>query len=145
MKTLTTLSSILAAGALALAPKPAMAGNDGLAALGGFVGGVIVGASIERHPAPVVVAGPPACYPAPRVIVAPCPPPSPEGYWKEVTVRTWVPECWATRYDHGRHVRYFVPGHYEFRTDRVWVEYRHRDHDRDDHGDRFAFNFNYRR
>jgi hypothetical protein len=38
---------------------------------------------------------------------------------------------------HGRTHRYYVEGHYEIRTDRVWVSYdRHNRHDRYDRHDR---------
>ncbi|MBI5381527.1 MAG: hypothetical protein HZA31_06465 [Opitutae bacterium] len=117
MKTLTTL---LVASTLALAPKPAIAGNDGLAALGGFVGGVIVGSTLNHHPAPV-------CQPGPRVIIAPPAPVHCNGYWKDVTVRTWVPGYWTMRIHHGRQIRFYVDGHYELRTDRIWVDTRHHD------------------
>ena len=46
----------------------------------------------------------------------------PRGYWKEVTVKTWVPGGWTTSYDrHGRECRVRERGRYVYHTDRVWV------------------------
>jgi hypothetical protein len=92
----------------------------------------------------VVVAPPPAYYSAPApVVYAPA-----RGYWKEVTVKSWVPERWVMSRDRwGRSVRVCEPGHYTYRTDRVWVDGR--DHgrydryDRDnrfDHGNHYGWN-----
>jgi hypothetical protein len=54
----------------------------------------------------------------------------PRGYWKEITVKTWVPARWAiTRDRRGREYRTLENGYYTYRTDRVWV-----DNDRDDRG-----------
>jgi hypothetical protein len=75
------------------------------------------------RPAPPVV----AYVPAPTVVVAP------RGYWKEVQVRTWVPERWIVRHNRwGRAERICEPGHYVYHTDRVWVATNDR-HDRHDH------------
>ena len=44
------------------------------------------------------------------------------GYWKEVTVKVWVPGRMVVSCDrHGREIRYRERGHYTYRTDRVWV------------------------
>lgn len=116
MKKLIALS-LVALTALALTPKPALAshGDDkALAAIGGFIGGIIVGSVINDHDR----------YPArhdTRVIVERGYDRCDDGYWKEVRVRTWVPGYWTTDYRHGRRLRLFVEGHYEYRTDRVWV------------------------
>lgn len=116
MPKLTTLS-LLAAGAIALSPSPAQAGHRGgdeaVAALGGFVGGLIVGTLIQdapRYDRTVVVAH------RDTYRSDDC-----GGYWKPVTVRTWVPGYWTTRYDCGRRLRVYVPGYWEHRTERVWV------------------------
>lgn len=73
----------------------------------------------------------------PAVVYAPAPPtvvyaPAPvRGYWKDVTVKTWVPERWTTSHDRwGRHVRVCEPGYFTYRTERVWVD------GRSDHGPR---------
>lgn len=98
--------------------------------------GVNVGAPSHRHHAPpaVVVAPPAVVYaPPPAVVVAP-----PRGYWKDVPVKTWVPERWVMSRDRwGRSVRVCEPGYYTYTTQRVWVEAdrhdhgRHRGHDHD--------------
>jgi hypothetical protein len=83
------------------------------------------------HPAPVVVHAPPPAVayavpptvvyaPAPAVVVA-----APRGYWKEVQVRTWVPERWVVRTNRwGRAERHCEPGYFAYRTERVWVDGR---------------------
>jgi hypothetical protein len=85
--------------------------------------GVNVGAPVYR-PAPAVVYAPPpvvAYNPAPVVVA-----PAPRGYWKEVTVKTWIPErVVINRNRWGREVRVVEPGYYTYRTDRVWVDDRH--------------------
>jgi hypothetical protein len=86
--------------------------------------GVSFGHPGYYSPAPVVAYAPPptVIYAAPPAVVyAP-----PRGYWKEVQVRTWVPERWIVRTNRGgRAERYCEPGYYTYRTDRVWVENRH--------------------
>ena len=48
---------------------------------------------------------------------------APSGYWKEITVKTWVPERWIVTYDRrGREIRSCSPGYFTYRTDRVWVD-----------------------
>lgn len=88
--------------------------------------GVNVGAPVYRSahvysPAPVMD----YCPPEPAVVYAP----APRGYWKDVTVKTWVPERWVMSTDRwGRSVRVCEPGHFVYRTERVWVDGGH------DHG-----------
>lgn len=127
MKTKITALALITATALTLAPKPAAAGDKGLAIVGGFIGGLIVGSAINdsRHTTVVVDDR--------------CDDRGPNGYWKEVSVRVWVPGYWVVerghRGHHGHHghgSRHYVEGRYEFRRDRVWVAYdrhdrRHRD------------------
>jgi hypothetical protein len=49
----------------------------------------------------------------------------PRGYWKEVTVKTWVPASWVVSCDRrGREIRTMTPGYFTYRTDRVWVDGR---------------------
>lgn len=91
--------------------------------------GVNIGAPVYHHSAPVVVAAP-----APALVYAPAPtvvyarPPvvvvtPPRGYWKEIQVKTWVPERWVVRTSRwGRTERYCEPGYFTYRTDRVWVD-----------------------
>lgn len=83
--------------------------------------GVNIGVPNYRPAPPTVVYAPPppaVCPPAPAVVVAPA-----RGYWKDVTVKTWVPERWVASRDRwGRPVRYCEPGYYAYRTERVWVD-----------------------
>jgi hypothetical protein len=119
----------LAATAFAFAPKPAMAGDKEAALIGGLIGGAIIGAAIadsHDHDRTVVVS---AGYGYDRRRDRD------DGYWKTVEVRTWVPGYWVSERRHGRVYRHYVEGHYEFRTDRVWVAYdRHDRYDRRGYG-----------
>src|SRR5437867_3801626 len=74
--------------------------------------------------------GSPAYFPPPAVVYAPPAvvygPGPVRGYWKDVTVKTWVPGRWVMSRDGwGRPVRACEPGYYAYRTDRVWVDARH--------------------
>lgn len=124
----------LAAAAFTFTPKPAMAGNKEAAIVGGLIGGIIIGAAIAD-----------ASDGDTRVVLAShsyrdhdrCD----DGYWKHVSVRTWVPGYWVTERHHGRIHRYYVDGHYEMSTRRVWVAY-----DRYDRRDRhYGYDRDYRR
>jgi hypothetical protein len=62
----------------------------------------------------------PVYAPPPAVVYAPAPA---RGYWKDVSVKTWVPERWVSSRDRwGRPVRVVEPGYYTYRTERVWVD-----------------------
>src|SRR3954470_8404743 len=77
--------------------------------------GVNVGNPGYRPVAPAVVYAPP-----PVVAYAPAPA---RGYWKDVSVKTWVPERWVTSRDRwGRPVRVCEPGYFTYRNERVWVD-----------------------
>lgn len=95
--------------------------------------GVNVGAPVYRH-APVVVAHQPAVVYAPPPALVYAPPPAvvvvpPRGYWKEIQVKTWVPERWVVRHNRwGRAERHCEPGYYTYTTQRQWVEDRHDHH-----------------
>jgi hypothetical protein len=75
-----------------------------------------------------VYAPPAVVYAPPAVVYAPA---RAHGYFKDVTVKTWVPERWVNSRDRwGRPVRVCEPGYFTYRTDRVWVDGRsERDHD----------------
>jgi hypothetical protein len=124
-----TFASIAAiATALMGTPSRADAGHhhhddddEIIAAIGGFVGGMIVGAAINGHvppppPAPVAVAvsyGHGHHHP---------------GDWRWQTVRVWVPGRWA--YVHSecnRPRRVWIDGYYDVRRERVWVAHRRGD------------------
>lgn len=141
MKNKITALALIAVTALSLAPKPAKAGDKELAIVGGLIGGLIIGSAINesRHSSDyphrsttVIVNG--------RRDRDDCD----DGYWKEVSVKVWVPGCWVIeRSRHGHSTKRYISGHYTFRTDRVWVSYdrndrydRHDRYDRDDRDDR---------
>lgn len=135
MKRLTL--ALLATAAAALAATSARA--DTRVSIGVNVGGPVY------RPAPPAVVYAPA--PAPQVVYAPapivdCPPPAvvvappSRGYWKEIQVKTWVPERWVVRTNRwGRTERVCEPGYYTYRTDRVWVDAR------PDHGRGYAYGY----
>lgn len=133
MKNFATVSLLAALGGLILAPAPARAHDKTLAAIGGFIGGVIVGSSIE-HSRP----GPQYCGPdydrGPRVAVSYGAPR--HGYWRVVTIKTWVPARWVVFHDYGHKVRRYEPGYFRYRTERVWVDsFDRRDGRWNDRGD----------
>lgn len=120
-KILTVTATLATLAALA---SPAHASNRSdkvAAAIGGFIGGVIVGSHLDRHdhgPAPVVV-----CPPEPKVVVVSG---HSHGHWETVSTRVWVPARWVVTVDsYGRRVRSRVGGCYETRMERVWVEHGH--------------------
>jgi hypothetical protein len=118
----------LSTAALLPGTVQARSGDKALAAVGGFIGGVIVGAHLDRgdrydRRAPVVVE---AC-PPPAVVYYNTPHSPRRGYWQDSTVRVWVPARTVVTVDRwGRRIHHYEPGHYAYRTDRVWVESRGR-------------------
>lgn len=100
--------------------------------------GVNVGGPSYRPAPPAVVYAPSPTVvyaPQPTVVVAPS-----RGYWKEVRVKTWVPERWVVRHNRwGRSERYCEPGYYTYHTDRVWVDGRS---DRDGRGYSYGYDNN---
>src|SRR5262245_48096876 len=94
------------------------------------------------------------CPPSPQVVYAPAPAPvyappavvvAPQrGYWKDVQVRTWVPERWLVRYNRwGRAERYCEPGYYTYRTERVWVDtHNHRGYGYDRGNYNYGYDYN---
>ena len=111
--------ALLATAAAALAVNSARA--DTRVSIGVNLGGP------SYRPAPTVVYAPP-----PAVVVAPS-----RGYWKDVQVKTWVPERWVVRHNRwGRAERVCEPGYYTYTTNRVWVD------GRSDHG-RGSYSYGY--
>lgn len=90
--------------------------------------GVNLGGPGYRPAPPVVYAPPPTVVYAPPVVVAPV-----RGYWKDVQVKTWMPERWVVTHNRwGRPERVYQPGYYTYATSRVWVDGRS-DHGRGSH------------
>ena len=90
--------------------------------------GINVGTPVYQPSEPTVVYAPTPSVvyaPAPSVIYAPAPVAVAHnrGYWKDIEVKTWVPERWVMSHNRwGHHVRVLEPGYYSCRMDRVWVE-----------------------
>jgi hypothetical protein len=98
--------------------------------------GVNVGGPSYRPAPPTVVYAPP-----PAVVYSHSPS---RGYWKEIQVKTWVPERWVVRHNRwGRPERYCEPGYFTYRTDRVWVDGRDRDGRYDNRRD-YSYGYNNR-
>ena len=118
-----------------LATAAALAANSARADTRVSIGVNLGGPSYRPAPPAVVYAPAPAVVyaPPPAVVVAPS-----RGYWKEIQVKTWVPERWIVRTNRwGRNERYCEPGYYTYRTDRVWVDGRS-DHN---HGRGYAYGY----
>ena len=128
------LALVVAVGCVGslLPTSTARAGDEGWAAFGGFVGGVLVnevshhlhhrshsrsayGRPAVVHPAPVVV------QPAPVVVHAAPPPPS--GHWETRAQQYWVPGQWVTQHTPCGYQTVWQPGYYATRHTRVWVEH----------------------
>lgn len=138
MKT-THIASALALLAATAFVTPAEAGRRGdkvAAALGGFIGGVIVGSHINSgpthgHQGPGYAD---AWCPPPRhgtTVVVHHPAPRPSGYWTHVTERVWIPAERVVHYEPcGRRIVSHIPGRFEYQTRRVWVDTSRRSHGR---------------
>lgn len=106
----TTMKRITIAllAAASLAALPARASHDSR---------VIISGNVHINSAAPVYHAPAYC-PPPAVHYAPA-----RGYWKDVVVKTWVPERWVVRHDRwGRPFRACEPGYFAYRTERVWVD-----------------------
>ncbi len=90
-----------------------------LAAIGGFAALATPASASPEFAVKVGFAAPAVCPPAPVVVERYH---RPEGYWKEISVKVWVPASWTTSCDRfGRTVKVYHPGYYTYRPDRVWV------------------------
>ena len=75
-----------------------------------------------RGPVYFVPPPPPVCYPRPVVEYPARSYVAPPGYWRDETIRVWIPSRYVTTVDaFGCATTYEVPGHYEMRERRVWV------------------------
>lgn len=106
------LFSLLAAAVMIVAPKPAHAGDKGLAILGGVIGGLIIADALDgdiHHHTSVHVG-------------------HRSGYWRDVPYDVWIEGRWVVSNRHDCHSRsYYVAGHYETRVRKVWVSNHNRD------------------
>lgn len=114
-------SIAVVAAALIGSPIRAEAGHrhhdhDGevIAAIGGFVGGMIVGSILDDDPAPAVSVSYGHEHRGHR-----------HGHWEVRKVRVWVPGRWAwVDRDCSRPRRVWIEGYYDVRRERVWVGHR---------------------
>ena len=89
-----------------------------------------IGINLNARPAPVVIS--PNFYSPIAPVFVERRHEEPRGYWKEVVVKSWVPERWVVSNGYrGRVERHFLPGYFAYNTERVWVSFNNRDHDRD--------------
>jgi len=128
------ITSVLAVmTGLAGAPQTAQArGDEALAAIGGFIGGVLIAsAAHDHHAAQYAYCEFDGC--GNRYVVAHRHGQDYYGrdyYGRDrrdwITVRVWVPGHWTIRIgDHGHRARYYERGRYEFRRQLVIVDSRH--------------------
>ncbi len=116
----STISIFLTATFFLASTPKAQAGDDGWAAFGGFLGGVIVSSIShdiknrhhDRHREEVVY------YDLGH---------NSYGHYEYRTIKTWVPGCWTYREDHhGRTIKVWVEGYYTYEKERIWVRDRYR-------------------
>ena len=118
-------------GSLTMAhPLTSAAGDDGWAALGGFLGGAIFSEMFRGdrvyhsvvHDRVVEHVGP-SC---PRIVLE-----EPAGYYKEVRNKIWHEGYYTYRHDHcGRRIKTWNPGYYTYEYVKVWVPAHHSHHSR---------------
>ena len=117
MKKVATVLSLV--GMLALAPPvSSQAGDEGWAALGGFIGGTIFsgiahGSHHASHTSHHTIVN---HYETSR-----------SGHYEFVDKKVWHPGYWDYGYDEcGRKTKVWVKGYYSIETVKVWVSDRHR-------------------
>lgn len=128
---------IISALLLTLGASNATARNDeALYAIGGFIGGVITTKALDRHHHKShhhkeVVYVDRNCsarnythgHNKHRCDHGCKHSTKPSGYYKNVSVRKWVPGCWEIHYNRcGDRVRTWTEGYYTYVEKRVWVE-----------------------
>jgi hypothetical protein len=127
---------------LGMGANHARADDEALAALGGFVAGVITGVIVDDHRdhrghTKVIIHEERRGhrdyrdyrrdyrdYRGDRHYKGK---PHRSGHWEIKRVRVWMPGRYEVRRDRcGDRIRVWVPGHYEWRKERVWVAYSDR-------------------
>ncbi len=115
MKAISTLTLIAVIAAFAT-PNTAKAGNKEEAIIGGIIGGLIIGAVIADDDCDTQVS---VGYHNNRYS-------NDHGYWKWVSVKTWVPGYYERSCDRHGHVRkVWISGHYSWTKEKVWVSAGH--------------------
>ena len=134
---------ILAAAAMVAQSPEARAGDEGWAALGGYVVGSLIGGGGHGHgsyrvgyhsrghrsghhvnyrPAPRYYHAPPVRYETVIVENHYAPPPEPEGHYEYQEQRIWVPGSYSYEYDRcGRQIKVWHEGYYRTEQVKVWV------------------------
>ncbi len=130
MKTLL-LSGLTAFVLVFNAPK-AQAGDEVIAAIGGLIGGILIGSAIDSHHGHYASDGYRNRNHGTSVVIQTNH--GRRGHWKYIRVKTWVPGHWVRDYDDwGNRHKHWVQGHYTHRKNKVWVGDRHsRHHNRHD-------------
>lgn len=129
MKAISTLT-LLAVIAAFTFPNTARAGDKEEALIGGLIGGLIIGAAIADDDTHVSVGYRTGGHRGHH---------RDHGYWKWVSVKTWVPGYYERSCDrHGRYRKVWISGHYTFHKKKVWVDAHrsrgnHRGHDYGNH------------
>lgn len=129
----TILITVLALG---LNTGSAHADDEAVAAIGGFVLGMITGAVIDHHNDDVHVSVG-ARYGHDHSCRKGCSirHDRGRGHWEIRKVKVWVPGYWDVRITRcGDRVRVWKKGHYTYRKDRVWVSYNDRGYRKHDRG-----------
>ncbi len=141
MKTLI-LSGLTAFVLVVNAPK-AQAGDEAIAAIGGLIGGILIGSAIDNHHDHYARDRYYDRGPRTKVVVRTSH--RHGGYWKYTRIKTWVPGHWVREYDDcGNRRKYWVEGHYTYRKKKVWVRNSYSRHH--NHRDRYCDdNDSYRR
>jgi hypothetical protein len=140
MKKLLSVA-LVAATSLSLPTSPLTAGDDeAIAAIGGFVVGLITGSIVERDTHTVYrndYRAPTHCRDyhgsSHNVTVRHYTSDSryghrdyrePTGRWETRRIKKWVPGWWEVSYNHcGDRIKVWREGHYRWETERVWVSF----------------------
>ena len=119
MKTIS-LISLFALVAMVATPK-AQANDKTGAIVGGILGGIIIGS---------IIADDDDCSSASYSVgIGYDTGYGVYGHWEWTNVRTWVPGFYERRYDRcGNHYRAWIPGHYSFVRQKVWISEPHPRH-----------------
>ncbi len=122
MNKLVAATLFAAVSGLFCAPQTARAGGDETAAaIGGFIGGLIVGSSID-HDHHARYDDHARVHVGASIVIADRDHHHHRGHWETNRIRYWVPGRWVVSFDRrGHRVRGFERGHYAIREERVWV------------------------
>ena len=116
--------------ALGLSAGKSHAGDEAVAAIGGFLAGIITGVVIDddHHHGSIHVSSGIRCYKHSRHGCEACSGHGhrSSGYWETRHVRVWVPGHWEyVRNRCGDRIRVWKSGYYTTRREKVWVSRGH--------------------